>query len=141
MYKRIWLYWSILLGIPVALALFTGLKSISLLTSLQRNIHPQFLFFSASTIFLFSMYKIIPDTKVNTKASLISAAIASLSLSLVQSSFLWVSLRVFRHNKIYGSLASFPIFLVWILTVWYVILAGASFCAFLQQRQAKSPHI
>lgn len=139
MYKRMWLYWCILIAVPIGLAIFAGLKSINLLNDINRNIHPQFLFFIFSSVFLYSLYKVIPDTKVKAAPSLISAVAASLSLTVVQSSFLWFSVKVFKHNKIYGSLASLPIFLVWILTVWYVVLAGASFCAFLQQKSSKSP--
>ncbi len=83
------------------------------------------------------LYKVIPDQKVKLLPALISAILASLALSAVQSSFLWFSLKLFKNNKIYGSLVSFPIFLVWLLVVWYVVLAGVAICAFLQQNVFK----
>lgn len=137
MYKRILLHWIILLAAPIMLAVFTGIKSINFLSQASDAFEHQFLFSIWATALLFVLYKIIPETKVQTLPAFISAGIAGLALSIVQSSFLWLSLKVFKNNKIYGSLASFPIFLVWLLVVWYVVLAGVAFCAFLQQKVLK----
>ncbi len=136
-YRRVWLYWIILVTIPIVLALFTGLKSIAFLNALNQNFEHQFLFSIVATLFLFVMYKIIPNTKVNLLAAASPAILASLALAFVQNTFLWFSLRVFKQNKIYGSLASVPIFLVWLLVVWYVVLTGVSLSAFLQNRIVK----
>jgi membrane protein len=136
-YKRIWLHWLILLAAPLTLAIFTGLKSISFFNDGDNALEHQFLFFLWIGALLLTLYKIIPDVKVKWVPAIISAVLAAIALSLVQSSFLWLSLKVFKNNKIYGSLASFPIFLVWLLVVWYVVLTGVSFCAFLQQKMLK----
>lgn len=133
-YKRIWLHWVILLAAPFTLAVFTGLKSIAYFNQASNAIEHQFLFSIWIAALLTTLYYVIPDTKVQLIPSVISGVLASLALSAVQSSFLWLSLKVFKNNKIYGSLASFPIFLVWILVVWYVVLAGVAICAFLQHK-------
>lgn len=133
-YKRMWLHWMVLLAAPLTLAIFTGLKSTSLFSQAPQNWDHQFLFLFWICLLLFALYKIMPDTKVHTWPALISAALAGVMLALVQSSFLWISVKVFKNNTIYGSLASFPIFLIWLLTVWYVVLTGVAFCAFLQQK-------
>lgn len=135
-YKRILLHWLILLAAPITLAIFTGLKSISFFSNVQ-NLEHQFLFSFSIALLLMSLYKAIPDVHVKILPAAVSAVLASIALSVVQSSFLWLSIRVFRNNQIYGSLASFPIFLVWLLVVWYVVLAGVAFCAFLQQKLYK----
>jgi membrane protein len=136
-YKRIWLHWLLLLAAPITLAIFTGLKSLTFITFGRQSIEHQFLFSVSIAGLLFTLYKVIPDTEVRAVPAAISAVIASFGLAVVQSSFLWFSLRVFQNNQIYGSLASFPIFLVWLLVVWYVVLAGVAFCAFLQQKLGK----
>lgn len=136
-YRRIWLYWLLLLIVPFLLAVFTGLKSVNFINDVSQNVERQFLFSAATTLFLILLYKVIPDTKVKLFPVLASALLASTALTLVQSSFLWASAKVFRLNKIYGSLASFPIFLVWLLVVWYVVLTGVALCAFLHPK-AKS---
>lgn len=136
-YKRIWLHWIILLAAPITLAIFTGLKSISFFNDSAKAIEHQFLFSFWISLLLLMLYKMIPDVKVKWVPAAISAVLAAIALSVVQSSFLWLSLKVFKNNKIYGSLASFPIFLVWLLVIWYVVLTGVAFCAFLQQKMLK----
>lgn len=133
-YKRIWLHWLILLAAPFTLAIFTGLKSTSFFSKAGDAFEHQFLFAIWMAALLFVLYIAIPDTKVKPTPAAISAALASIALSLVQNSFLWLSLKMFKNNKIYGSLVSFPIFLVWLLVVWYVVLSGVATCAFLQQK-------
>lgn len=136
-YKRMWLHWMLLLAAPLTLAIFTGLKSTSFFSQVPQNLDHQFLFLFCICLLLFALYKIMPDVKVKTVPALLSASLAGILLALVQSSFLWFSVKVFKNNAIYGSLASFPIFLLWLLTVWYVVLTGVAFCAFLQQKVFK----
>jgi len=133
-YVRMWLYSLILLLTPLFVGAFIGLKSVDYFRYFSQTIEHQFLVSVTTTIVLWVMYTIIPSTKVSLLASLAPAILASAALSFVQNSFLWASLKLFKQNKIYGSLASFPIFLLWLLVVWYIILTGVSFCAFLQQK-------
>ena len=137
-YSRLWLYSLILMCTPVFLAVFIGLRSVDYFKAISQAAEHKFLISTSLTFFLWSLYTIIPDTKVSKIASTISAIAASIMLSFVQGSFLWVSLKLFKQNKIYGSLASFPIFLLWLLVVWYVVLFGVSLCAFLQQKIFKT---
>ena len=133
-YLRIMLHWIILLSTPLTLAILIGLKSVYFINQSGNSIEHQFLFSVWISSLLFTLYVVIPDISVKLFPALISAVLASIALSIVQSSFLWFSLKVFKNNKIYGSLASFPIFLVWLLVVWYVVLTGVAACAFLQQK-------
>lgn len=133
-YKRIWLHWLILLSAPIILALFAGLKSISIMSQFNKAFEHEFLFIIWGALILTIFYIIFPDTKVKVFPAFISGLVASLSLSGVQNSFLWLSLRLFKNNKIYGSLVSFPIFLVWLLVVWYVILFGVALNYYLQNK-------
>jgi membrane protein len=130
--QRMWLHSIVLISLPVLLAGFIGLRSVKIIDRLSNTIHQQFLFGLVIALALWILYTVIPDTKVSKRASMISAGCAAFGITVVQSSFLWVSLRVFKQNKIYGSLASFPIFMFWLLVVWSIVLAGASLCAYLQ---------
>lgn len=132
--QRMWLHSIVLISLPALLAGFIGLRSVKIIEKLGNTIHQQFLFGLVIGFALWILYTVIPDTKVSKRASLICASLAAFGISLVQSSFLWISLKVFRQNKIYGSLASFPIFMLWLLVVWCIVLSGASLCAFLQQK-------
>ncbi|MFZ3230541.1 MAG: YhjD/YihY/BrkB family envelope integrity protein [Pseudobdellovibrio sp.] len=136
-FRRILIYWLILMAVPIALALFVGVRSIDYFKDMEQTIEHQFLFSVWMTLFLWMLYTVIPDTKVKIWAALPSAALASIALSTVQNSFLWLSMKVFAKNKFYGSLASFPIFLFWLLVVWCVILSGVWLCSYLQQKISK----
>lgn len=133
-HRRMGMYWFLLMSAPVLLAVFVGLRSIDYASAISRAVEHQFAFSLWTSFVLWILYTVIPDTKVNKVASLISAIAASAALTILQGSFLWASLKIFKQNKFYGSLASMPIFLIWILLVWYVVLSGVSLCAFLQQR-------
>jgi membrane protein len=43
--------------------------------------------------------------------------------------------RFFRYNSIYGGFAALPVFLIWTLTIWYVILGGVAITASTQRRR------
>lgn len=136
-YSRIWLYWLLLLLIPINLALFTGLKSVNTINFMSQSFEQQFLFSIGTFVFLFTIYKIIPSCEVSALAATIPALAVAISLAMVQKSFLWFSLKVFKQNKIYGSLASFPIFLLWLLTVWFIILTGVALSSLIQNKLKK----
>lgn len=137
LYKRLWLYTAILVAVPIGLALFIGMRSLFFINVGIKSFEHQFLLSIWIWFFIFVLYKVIPRVKVNFVPALISSALTSLGLLVVQKSFLWISLKVFKQNKIYGSLASFPIFLIWLLVIWYVVLLGVVLCAFLQQNTFK----
>lgn len=133
-WQRHSIYWVILASTPLlilTLAVFRHLDFSFLISSFVKK---QFLFFVYGSAILWLLYTYIPEVKVNRICSLSAAALASLCLSVLQTSFLWLSVKIFKHNSIYGSLATLPIFLLWLLLIWYIILGGVSFCAFLQQK-------
>lgn len=132
--QRMWLHSIVLISLPALLAGFIGLRSVKIIEELSKTIHQQFLFGVVIALALWILYAVIPDTKVSKRASLISACFSAIGIAIVQSSFLWISLKVFKQNKIYGSLASFPIFMLWLLVVWSIVLSGASLCAYLQAK-------
>lgn len=132
--QRMWLHTIVLVSLPVLLAGLIGLRSVKIIEQLGATIHQQVLFAVVIGSALWILYVVIPDTKVSKRAGLICACFAAIGITVVQSSFLWISLKVFKQNKIYGSLASFPIFMFWLLVVWSIVLSGASLCAFLQQK-------
>ena len=139
LYTRIWFYWLVLLSAPLGLALLVGLKSINYFNQFSTQLENQFFISLWTTITLWLLYTFIPHIKVKLLASIPAAILASIALNLTQEGFIWAAGTVFRKNKIYGSLASFPIFLLWLLVVWGVILFGVSLCSILQQKVLKRP--
>lgn len=138
-FRRMWVHWLMLLSTPVLLAVFLGLRSMKWLNPNQGFDATQILFPMGLAFFLWALYVTIPERKVHKQSAWIAASVAAIALIIVQNSFLWASLKIFKHNKIYGSFASVPIFLFWLLVLWYVVLSGVSLCAYLQQKVFKIP--
>lgn len=71
------------------------------------------------------MYIFFPNTKVNTLPAMFGATLAALLWFGVQNIYIALQIGVARHNAIYGSFATFPLFLIWIYLGWIFILVGA----------------
>lgn len=133
-YKRLIYQWGLILVIPVCLAIYVGFTSLEQLKFVHRII-PAFVTNSSILIgCLFLIYKLVPDLPVRNKAALVSSVVTSATLYGVHKSYALLALKFFAYNKIYGSFAALPLLLLWILTIWYVILGGVALCASLQKR-------
>ncbi len=135
LFKRIFIYWILMMLLPVGLAVFAGATTMIRMT-LGRTIFPGA--FTATWVLtgiLYLVYKYVPEIVVKKKSAFFSALLASLGIVGVHSTFSYVAVKFFRFNNIYGSFAALPIFLFWVLTIWYVILGGVAICASTQRRQ------
>ena len=132
--KRLWLHSVVLISLPVGMAAYVGLRSTKLIENFNSNTQ-QYVWITVMTaLVLWFFFTAVPEIKIHKLSSFIAAVITSLAMTITQNSFLWFALKIFKQNKIYGSLASLPIFLLWLLVVWTIILSGVSLCAFLQQK-------
>ena len=64
----------------------------------------------------------------------VKKAFAALGVVLAQSFYARVTGHILSYSKIYGSIASIPIFFLWILVLWWIALAGVALCAVLENR-------
>lgn len=71
------------------------------------------------------LYLVLPNTKVNFKAALMGGCIAALLFELLEWAYVSSQIGVGSYNKIYGSLAALPLFLIWVQYSWFVVLFGA----------------
>lgn len=130
--KRFLVSWVLLASFLVLLSVYLGFRSVEALQPLikgQRGI----LDFLVLSLGLFLLYKWIPKAQVRSKSALIAGLCAGLGLVALQGSFAWITKRFFQISKIYGPLATVPLFLMWILFLWYVVLAGAALSASLDK--------
>lgn len=138
LYKRIFVYWLLILLIPLGLAIYVGLGSMSQFQMATRlvpaAIADSLLLFGG----LFIVNKYVPQHRVAFVPALVGSLISGGGLWLVQKVFKVVGYQVFAYNKIYGSLAALPLILLWILAIWNVILAGVAITASLQKRRILS---
>ncbi|MGZ3781942.1 MAG: YihY/virulence factor BrkB family protein [Pseudobdellovibrionaceae bacterium] len=131
-YKRLIYLWGLILIIPVFLAIYVGFTSLEQFEFIKQMTPVTNTMVLVGSLFL--IYKMVPNTHVHAKAALISCLISSAGLFIVHKTYSTLAVKVFSYSKIYGSFAAFPLLLLWILTIWYVILGGVALCASLQKR-------
>lgn len=97
------------------------------LQAMALNITPVFIEFLAIT----AIYRVVPHRTISLRYAVAGALLATVLLELVRWG-LGIYLSSFDgYQKIYGALASLPIFLLWIYLGWVSILLGASFASSL----------
>lgn len=133
--KRFFIYWFLVIILPVFLAIYVGFTTLIRMEFGKKYLPGTLTGMTTLVVILYLVYKFVPDLKVKAKSAFFSALMAALGLWGVQSTFSWVTVKFFRINNIYGSFAALPIFLIWVLAIWYVILGGVAICASTQRHQ------
>ena len=131
-------YTSVVFVVPILLMLST-----SVLTSLQSPRILSFLeghfgvftdLYNQSFVFAFHviiwiaftfLYMFMPNKKVHFLPCLVGGMISGELWMSIQWVYLFCQFGITNYNAIYGALAVFPIFLIWLFLVWIVILLGA----------------
>lgn len=83
-------------------------------------------------IALVCLYLFMPNTRVRVGSALAGGLVAGTIWQLAQWGYIHFQIGVSRYNAIYGSMALLPVFMVWILTSWVIVLAGMEIVCFLQ---------
>ncbi len=134
MWRQFLIYWVLMFFGPLLLAIVLGIlgsKDIGLIGPTPRAI----ILLSFEFIAFVAIYKFVPSTYVSWRSSVLSALVASLAVAIIQSSYSRIMKTFLSTNKIYGSLVSVPLFLMWILILWWVCLTGVALCAVLERRR------
>ncbi len=129
LHKRIFLAWMALILFPAGLAVYTAATSIKVLNNIVSIFPTPLVNTLLLFAVLFSLYKIVPHTRVSGKAAATGAAFGSLGLIILWRTFKWINHSFFSWNKVYGGFAAIPTFLIWVLFFWYVILIAAGIAA------------
>jgi membrane protein len=133
-YKRLVYQWTLILGIPLFLAVYVAFNSLEQFLFVRRLIPAAFANAIVLVGSLFLIYKLVPALKVHVKAALISSFVTAAVIFGVHKGFVLVTTKVFNYNTIYGAFSAIPLLFLWILSMWYVILMGVAFCAGLQKK-------
>ncbi|MCF8096079.1 MAG: YihY/virulence factor BrkB family protein, partial [Desulfobacteraceae bacterium] len=72
-----------------------------------------------------AMYILMPNTRVRFVPALIAGAICGTVWQLAFEAYTGFNVGVTRYNKIYGTFAALPIFIIWIYISWVIVLVGA----------------
>ncbi|MBQ7268748.1 MAG: YihY/virulence factor BrkB family protein [Bacteroidales bacterium] len=83
------------------------------------------IFYIIAVFTLSAMYKWIPAAKVKYSLALKAAALAGIVFTLFQYLYLNTQVFVTRLNDVYGVIAAFPLFLIYLNFSWQIIIYGA----------------
>jgi len=127
------LYWTILTLSPVLIsisfALSSYLSSLAFFASTAKMLGlsrllifvPFFLSVCAFTL----IYAAVPNCVVPLKNAIIGAVVAAVLFELAKYIFTVYVTRYAGYELLYGTLATVPIFLLWVYLCWFITLLGA----------------
>ncbi|MBP3227320.1 MAG: YihY/virulence factor BrkB family protein [Bacteroidaceae bacterium] len=78
------------------------------------------------------LYIFLPNTKVNLGSALLASVFTAVVFDLWQDAYIEVQKLLTSYNTIYGSFAAIPLFMLWCLVSWYIILFGATMTSVCQ---------
>jgi membrane protein len=134
--RKITDYLSIMLIGPIFIILSGGLtvwlktgldtvaSNVSLISPATALLLKLFAFALIWGMFIF-LYMALPNTKVTFKGAAMGSLVAAILFELLQWAYVSSQIGVAQYNKIYGSFAALPLFLVWVQYSWFVVLFGA----------------
>ncbi len=131
-FKKLLVYWIFLFVGPLILAIAIGFWG-SRETGLHHLAPRHTLAFLFTIIILFCLYAYVPKRTVRWRWALLSSFLATVAIALAQHFYAQVTTQLLRYNKIYGSLAAVPVFLIWILILWWIFFIGVALCATLEE--------
>lgn len=88
-------------------------------------------FFAVILMFLF-LYIAIPNTRVKMRNAFVSSIIASISFAVLYTVFTNIMFYATSYNKIYGSIATIVLGLMFMNYFWVITLSGAELCFSMQ---------
>ena len=129
-FDKLKLYWLMMTLSPILVTVSIALTSqldILILKNEVTSFYSTLLVFKAVPFFLILFFfsiliKAIPNTKVYAKPAFIGAIYGTVLYYITKSIFVYYTGIVVSYNLIYGSIASLPLFMLWIYCFWILIL-------------------
>ena len=133
--SRIVMYWAVLTLGPITLGVATAMSAQPLLDWLGGESAGASRWY-AGWIFVLTwltfciVFVLVPNRRVLLWHAAAGALVSAVLFSAAKTVFVWYVARA-SFNVLYGTLATIPIFLLWLYLVWVVTLLGASLSASL----------
>jgi len=137
--NKVVLYWAVLSLAPVLIALSISVST-ALIGETMSGVNPLLggmfpvlnVIPLTLTVLAFAfIYRAIPNRAVHWKDALIGGLLAAVLFEISKRAFAAYITHFPSYTALYGALAAFPIFLLWIYVGWIIVLLGASTVAAL----------
>ena len=121
-------YWALLTLGPLLIALgiymTTRYSYIGKVLRTFTFVTPAILSFLITTIALFLLYFILPNTKVRARPAIWGAAVAAIVWIIAKNLFGYCVTELKLYSSVYGVLSLIPITVLWIYITWLIVLFG-----------------
>jgi len=131
--KRTVLYWTAMTLGPMVIAL--GLFLMSLVFNISGDTLPVFtafwrpllgiIEFALLVLTISALYRFVPNTQVASSHALLGGLSAALALEGARKLLTLYLGNIPTFSVVYGAFATLPILLIWIYTLWVIVLVGA----------------
>lgn len=137
--NKVVLYWAVLSLAPVLVGLSISVST-ALIGDTMAGVNPVLggmfpvlnLIPLLLTVLAFAfIYRIVPNRAVHWKDALVGGLLAAVLFEISKRAFAAYITHFPSYTALYGALAAFPIFLLWIYVSWIIVLLGASTVAAL----------
>jgi YihY family inner membrane protein len=71
------------------------------------------------------LYYVVPNTRVHARYALLAGIVTGVLWSVTSVGYLNLLMSSGRYDWLYGALAQFPLFLMWVYVSWVIVLFGA----------------
>lgn len=131
-YRKITDYLTIMLIAPIFLIL-SGSLTLLISTKVSETMYisaasamilKAISFLMLTGVFTF-IYIVLPNTRVTFKSAFSAALLSAILFEVLQWAYITFQIGASNYNKIYGSFAALPLFLIWVQYSWYIVLFGA----------------
>ena len=133
--QKIIMYWAVLTMGPVlvggGIAMTSVILNYSAFAGMKSFILKTLPVIASMTAF-FLIYLIVPNRKVKWRSALIGAIMAAIFFEFAKRGFAWYVATIPSYQKVYGALATIPLFLLWLYVSWTIILLGGTLAATLE---------
>jgi membrane protein len=133
-YMTLLLVGPVLIGASVSIT--TYLMSLSRISGMPAPAHTLLLQgvpIAVSATAFFLVYRLVPHRSVSWRHALAGGIVAAVLFEFLKEGFASYVTHVPTLSVVYGTFASFPLFLLWIYFSWLVVLFGAELAASLDE--------
>lgn len=147
--QRLPLYWGMVTIVPIlvvgSLAISTYLQAVPIISEAFRKVDVgaalmnRLLSIAMIVGSFFLLYKFVPATKVRSRYALAGALTSGLIYEGFKAAFIVYTADLVQYDVIYGSLAIFPLLLIWVNLSWILVLGGVEI-SFVAQNYSSLLH-